>query len=82
MHYLQGKTYAEVGAAMGVNHQRARTLALEGVWKMRKDEQLCREVALYDFLPSYSTGFAAFTQSGSQTERAALWLIEHERGAS
>ena len=30
-------------------------------------------------LPSYSTGVQTFKASGSQTERAALWLID--RGA-
>ena len=60
-----------VGAAKSIVDRSLRALL--------RDWRLKRAVSLWDALPSYSTGVQTFKASGSQTERAALWLID--RGA-
>lgn len=77
LHYKDGKTYAEVGKAMGTSTERVRQVVAEGIRELRRGRyyKVLREFA--DMSSTYSIGISGGLSTfnhtwTSSTERAAL----------
>lgn len=77
--YCEQRTQAQIAAQTGLTCPEVKSIVDRSLRALLRDWRLKRAVSLWDELPSYSTGVQTFKASGSQTERAALWLID--RGA-
>ena len=77
--YCEQRTQAQIAAQTGLTCPEVKSIVDRSLRALLRDWRLKRAVSLWDELPSYSTGVQSFKASGSQTERAALWLID--RGA-
>ena len=77
--YCEQRTQAQIAAQTGLTCPEVKSIVDRSLRALLRDWRLKRAVSLWDELPSYSTGVQSFRASGSQTERAALWLID--RGA-
>lgn len=77
--YCEQRTQVQIAAQTGLTCPEVKSIVDRSMRALLRDWRLKRAVSLWDELPSYSTGVQSFKASGSQTERAALWLID--RGA-
>lgn len=75
--YCEQRTQAQIAAQTGLTCPEVKSIVDRSLRALLRDWRLKRAVSPWDALPSYSTGVQTFKASGSQTERAALWLIDH-----
>lgn len=76
--YRDGLTVAETAEQTGMSAGEVKSIQDRSLRRLLYDRKLKRAVTVWDALPTYSVGVAAFKQYGSQTERAAQWLAEHD----
>ena len=77
--YCKQRTQAQIAVQTGLTCPAVKSIVDRSLRALLRDWRLKRAVSMWDELPSYSTGVQSFKANGSQTERAALWLID--RGA-
>ena len=77
--YMRGLSEREIARLSGVDAKRAHSRIVRGMAALRRDRRFLRRAADLADVPNFSTGYQAFTVSGSATERAALWRIEHTK---
>ncbi len=77
---LNGETQSEVAESLGISLERVRQLWRRSQKILARDQRLRQLAYLADCAPVYRpVSVAQFERTRtSQTERAALWLIEHE----
>jgi RNA polymerase sigma factor (sigma-70 family) len=77
---LNGETQSEVAKSLGISSERVRQLWRRSQKILARDQRLRQLAYLADCAPVYRpVSVAQFERTRtSQTERAALWLIEHE----
>lgn len=75
---LSGQTATQAAQSLGVSVSAVSANRAKGLRKLRRDGDLKRRLLLGDWIPTFSVGYGAFSREGSQTERAALWLIEEK----
>lgn len=78
MKFYQRLTEPQIAARTGLTAAEVKSILARSMRVLMRDWRLKRDIALWDELPSYSTGLQAFRANGSQTERAALWLAERK----
>ena len=76
--YGDGLTVAETAKQTGMTAGEVKSIQDRSLRRLLYDRKLKRAVTVWDAMPTYSVGVAAFRQYGSQTERAAQWLTEHD----
>lgn len=77
-HDLEGRTYADIGAEMGVEPPAAARLRNAALCDLRRDWRLMRALDV-DYYRGCGVGTFNTTWTSS-TERAAIWRIEHGIG--
>ena len=78
--YIEGLTIPQIIERTGLTNGQVQSALYKSLKLLRSDTQLQSAVSLWDDMPSYGTGVSSFKQHGSQTERSALWLVEHRKG--
>ena len=78
--YIEGLTIPQIMDRTGLSNGQVQSALYKSLKWLRSDTQLRDAVSLWDDMPTYGTGVSTFRQSGSQTERAAMWLLEHRKG--
>lgn len=78
--YIDGLTIPQIMDHTGLTNGQVQSALYKSLKQLRADTQLMEAVSLWDDMPTYGTGVSTFRQSGSQTERSAMWLVEHRKG--
>ena len=78
--YIEGLTIPQIMDRTGLTNGQVQSALYKSLKRLRSDTQLRDAVSLWDDMPTYGTGVSTFKQRGSQTERAAIWLLEHRNG--
>ena len=78
--YIEGLTIPQIMDRTGLTNGQVQSALYKSLKRLRSDTQLRDAVSLWDDMPTYGTGVSTFKQRGSQTERAAIWLVEHRNG--
>ena len=79
---MHGLSERQIANLSGVDVKQTHSRIVRGMAALRRDRRFLRHAAFLADIPNFSTGYQAFTVSGSATERAALWLIEQEGRAT